>query len=197
MKRSLDILIAIILIIPFGVIVLFAAILIKLGSPGPVLFAQKRLGRNGRPFTMLKFRTMVTNAEQMPEGLFSYADDPRVTWIGRRLRATSIDELPQLINVLCGDMSVVGPRPPVTNELGDYDNLTEERKIRFMVKPGITGLAQVSGRNYLDWSKKIIYDNCYIENFRRRGIFEDLRILMLTLGVVINMKGIIERKPEV
>lgn len=196
MKRVLDLLIGLMLIVPFLLVALVVGLLIKLDSRGPVLFAQKRLGRDGRVFIMYKFRTMVTNAEKMREGLFSYADDPRVTRVGRVLRRTSVDELPQILNVLLGNMSIVGPRPPVTYELGDYANFTAEMKVRFRLKPGITGLAQVCGRNDLDWPRKIQFDNLYVKRYERWGVLEDLRILCLTVWVVVGMRNVIEKKAE-
>ena len=139
---------------------------------------------------------MVPNAERMGTGLFSYSDDPRITRVGKYLRMTSLDEIPQIINVLLGNMSLVGPRPPVTYELGEYKDFTDTMKIRFRVKPGITGLAQVSGRNDLEWNQKIFFDNIYVEKFERYGIFEDILLLIKTLFVVLFMKNIIEKKPE-
>ena len=196
LKRVLDICGAAFFLIVLSPVLIVIAVLIKIGSPGPVFFVQNRLGKGGAVFRMLKFRTMVENAEQMGTGLFSYADDPRVTWVGHYLRMTSLDELPQFLNVLGGSMSIVGPRPPVTYELGDYRDFTDHMKIRFQVKPGITGLAQVSGRNDLNWDQKMIYDNRYVERFRKWGVLYDLKILVLTVWVVLSFSNIIERRAE-
>jgi lipopolysaccharide/colanic/teichoic acid biosynthesis glycosyltransferase len=145
-------------------------------------------------FKMYKFRTMLQGAERTGTGLFSYDDDPRVTRIGKYLRLTSLDELPQILNVIKGDMSIVGPRPPVTYELGDPSTFSEELKRGFTVKPGITGLAQVSGRNNLDWPQKIRYTNDYIRLYREYGVAIDLIILLRTVAAVFRMKNVIERK---
>lgn len=146
-KRAFDIIscsIAILLLTPVWIVV---AIAIKLDSKGPVFFKQGRRTKDGRVFKMLKFRSMCVGAEKQGTGLFSYDNDPRVTKVGAFLRKTSLDEIPQFFNVLMGDISVVGPRPCVTYELGDYDTLNKKYKKRFQVKGGITGLAQCKGRN--------------------------------------------------
>lgn len=193
-KRILDVLLSFILIIAFCPLFLIISILIKTSSKGPVFFIQERIGKDTSLFKMFKFRTMVENAESSGSGLFSYEDDPRITKIGHILRRMSIDELPQLFNVLIGDMSLVGPRPPVTYELGDINDFSEELKARFRMKPGITGLAQVSGRNDLEWPDKIKFDNQYIDSFRDQGIFMDFRILIKTIFVVLAMANIVEKK---
>ena len=158
-KRCFDFvscLIAVILLTPVWIIV---AIAIKLDSKGPVFFRQGRRTKDGRIFQMLKFRSMVVDAEKQGTGLFSYDNDPRVTKVGAFLRKTSIDEFPQFFNVLKGDISVVGPRPCVTYELGDFDTLNKKYKKRFQVKGGITGLAQCKGRNENSWDEKVTLDN--------------------------------------
>ena len=144
-KRAFDICssgVAIIVLIPLWIGV---SVAIKLDSKGPIIFAQDRRTKDGKLFKMYKFRSMVVNAEQMGTGLFNYENDPRVTKVGRFLRNTSLDELPQLFNVFKGDISVVGPRPCVSYELGDYETLNKKYKKRFQVKGGITGLAQARG----------------------------------------------------
>lgn len=195
-KRLFDLVFGGLLFVFLAPLFLVISLLIKLDSKGPIFFIQGRLGQNGKVFKMIKFRTMVPNAERMGTGLFSYSDDPRITRVGKYLRMTSLDEIPQIINVLLGNMSLVGPRPPVTYELGEYKDFTDTMKIRFRVKPGITGLAQVSGRNDLEWNQKIFFDNIYVEKFERYGIFEDILLLIKTLFVVLFMKNIIEKKPE-
>lgn len=193
-KRLFDMFVSFIGIVLFLPILLTLAILITIDSRGGIFFVQDRLGLNGSIFKMYKFRTMIKNAEKQGTGLFSYQQDPRVTTIGKWLRLTSLDELPQLFNVLKGDMSVVGPRPPVTYELGNYADFSPELKRRFVVKPGITGLAQVSGRNDLTWDEKVVFDNRYIEVFRQWGIFFDLCILAKTVSVVLSMRSVIEKQ---
>jgi len=192
-KRILDLVVAISASIVSAPIWLPIALLIKLDSNGPVFFVQKRLGLNGTVFNMFKFRTMVEGAEQIGTGLFSYEKDPRITRVGRFLRQTSLDELPQLLNVIKGEMALVGPRPPVTYELGSYDEFSPALKFRFTVKPGITGLAQVSGRNDLNWDQKLIYDIDYINRYQHWGVFYDLYLILRTVCVVIAMKNVVEK----
>lgn len=195
-KRLFDIfssLLAIILLLPVWIIVPIA---IKCDSKGPVFFRQERRTKKGKVFKMLKFRSMVVNAEQSGAGLFNYKDDPRVTKVGRFLRNTSIDELPQLFNIFAGQMSVVGPRPCVKYELGDFDTLNKKYKKRFEMKAGLTGLAQVMGRNDIAWDEKVEYDNQYIDNFKRHGIFTDIRILWLSVVKVFKKEDIYENKPD-
>ncbi len=197
-KRLLDLVIASLVLLISWPIFVVIALLIKLDSKGPVLFLQSRIGRNGRLFRMYKFRTMVVNAENMGTGLFSYSDDPRVTRVGKYLRSASLDELPQLLNVLEGTMSLVGPRPPVVHELDGY-GLESQLVLRLSVNPGITGLAQISGRNTLEWPEKIVLDNQYVERFNRLGILEDILLLLRTPWAVLSRKDVIEPrrdKPE-
>ena len=182
-----------ILLIPLWIIV---SIAIKVDSQGPVLFKQGRRTKDGRVFEMLKFRSMVVNAEKTGAGLFNYENDPRVTKVGRFLRDTSIDELPQLWNIVKGDMSVVGPRPCVTYELGDFDTLNKRYKKRFEVKAGLTGLAQVKGRNIFSWDDKVGYDNQYVDEFKRIGVIEDIKILAWSVGKVFKKDDIYESKAD-
>ncbi|MBR4440212.1 MAG: sugar transferase [Bacteroidales bacterium] len=193
-KRLFDIVsstVAVILLFPFGLIV---AVAIKLDSKGPVFFAQDRRTKNGKIFKMLKFRSMVTDAEKQGTGLFSYDNDPRVTKVGRFIRKTSIDELPQLLNVIKGDISIVGPRPCVSYELGDFDTLNKKYKKRFQVKGGITGLAQVKGRNENSWDEKVTLDNQYVDLFAKEGFWLDIKIMWWTVFKVFAKKNINESK---
>jgi exopolysaccharide biosynthesis polyprenyl glycosylphosphotransferase len=168
------------------------ALAIRAGSPGPVLFRQRRIGRNGRPFLMLKFRSMVPDAENQLARLradagnavlFKMRDDPRVTPLGRVLRRYSLDELPQLFNVLTGEMSLIGPRPPLPVEVERYERHVHRR---FLVKPGITGLWQVSGRSDLSWEESVRLDLSYVENWTLTG---DIAILARTAHAVLARDG--------
>lgn len=196
LKRFFDILLSVtagVLLLPLWLVV---AIAIKCDSKGPVLFKQDRRTKDGRIFKMLKFRSMVVNAESMGAGLFNYENDPRVTKVGRFLRKTSLDELPQLWNVIKGDLSLVGPRPCVTYELGDFDTLNRRYKKRFSVRGGITGLAQVKGRNENSWDEKVGLDNEYVDEFRRLGVILDGKILCLTVAKVLKKQDIYEEKRD-
>ena len=191
LKRLFDMIIcsiAIIVLVPVWIIV---AIAIKCDSEGPVFFAQERRTKNGRIFRMYKFRSMVVNAENIGTGLFNFENDPRVTKVGRWLRNSSIDELPQLWNVVKGDLSIVGPRPCVTYELGDYDTLNKKYKKRFDVKGGITGFAQIKGRN-----EKVTYDNLYVDMFKKQGIWLDIKIIFGTVIKVFKKQDIYEEKVD-
>lgn len=188
-KRFLDILLSlcgILFLLPIFIVI---AIGIKVSSKGPILFRQQRLGKKGKVFEIFKFRTMVVNAENIGEGLrVSTENDPRITKVGRFLRATSLDELPQLFNVLLGTMSLVGPRPPVTyHPYKGYDNYPEWAKKRFEMYPGITGLSQVTVRNSVPWDDRIKVDNEYIEKF---NILFDIKILFMTVIRVIKKENI-------
>lgn len=152
--------------------------LIKIDSKGPIFFKQERVGENGDLFVIYKFRTMVKNAENKGSGYRVENKDPRITGVGNLLRKTSLDELPQLINVLKGDMSLVGPRPTLEFQVKDYDEYQEQR---LKVKPGITGLAQVNGRASLNWDQRIEYDIYYVEN---RNFLMDFKIILKTFVVL-------------
>lgn len=194
-KQVIDVTGALALILITSVPLLIAGLAIRLTSPGPILFRQQRCGLNGRPFTMLKFRTMVTDAEQRKQELavlnemtgpvFKVTNDPRVTPIGRILRKYSIDEFPQLFNVLRGEMSLVGPRPLPVDEVARFDDPSHRR--RLSVKPGLTCLWQVSGRNNLrDFQEWVRLDLQYIDNW---SIWLDIKILWRTIPVVIMGTG--------
>ncbi|MCL5981599.1 MAG: sugar transferase [Firmicutes bacterium] len=183
-KRLMDFwgsLFALMLISPFFLVV---AVAIKLDSSGPVFFRQERAGKDGRVFKIFKFRTMVVDAETMGAGVFVEKEDSRITKVGKWLRDTSLDELPQLINVLLGEMSLVGPRPTLPYQVERYD---ERQRQRLLLRPGITGWAQVSGRNSLTWPEKIELDIWYVEN---RSLRLDIRILWQTIYVIFDKQDL-------
>ena len=187
MKRLVDMLAAGVALVVLLPLLAAVALAIKLTSPGRSIFRQRRLGRNGEPFDLYKFRSMRINAPDIrnPDGsAFSGEDDPRVTPVGRFLRKTSLDELPQLFNVLKGDMSLVGPRPDQIDQIRFYD---EQEKRKLLVKPGITGLAQISGRNDIPWNARKALDVRYVEE---RTFRLDFEILMRTIPYVLLRKGI-------
>jgi len=195
-KRFLDLTVSIAALAILLPVFVFIALAVKCSSKGPVFFGHKRITKNGRLFMMYKFRTMIENAEHTSTGLFNYPNDFRVTETGRFLRKSSMDELPQLFNVIRGDMAVVGPRPPISYELGDYARLSQAYKRRFTVLPGITGLAQVSGRNSLTWNDKVAYDNHYIDLFEKYGPLIDIGIILMTILTLLKMRNICETKDE-
>lgn len=182
LKRALDCAIAIPVLalaaIPMGLI----ALAVKLDSPGPVLFRQKRLGKDGREFEMLKFRSMCVNAEHTGSGVYSEKGDARVTKVGRILRATSLDELPQLVNILRGDMALIGPRPPLTYHPWPLEEYTAEQRRMFEVRPGITGWAQINGRKGVEWHKRIELNVWYVDHL---SFPLDLKIFFLTIFKVL------------
>lgn len=186
-KRILDFIISLIALIILLPVFLIIGIAIKLDSKGPIFFKQERLGKDGEVFLIYKFRTMVDNAEKVGSGIYTSKTDPRITKIGAFLRRTSLDELPQLINILKGEMSIVGPRPPVPYHPHKYENYPEKQKQRFTVLPGITGYAQVNGRNNLTWDERIEYDIEYVENY---SLLLDLKIILKTIGYVFSSKSI-------
>jgi lipopolysaccharide/colanic/teichoic acid biosynthesis glycosyltransferase len=196
-KRLFDIIGSVFGILLFFPVMVVIAIIIKCTSKGPIFFAQDRIGLNGKNFKMLKFRTMFNNSEKKGTGLYIFENDTRITKVGFLIRRLSFDELPQFFNVLIGSMSLVGPRPPVTYELGDWSSFTPTMKKRFNVKPGITGFAQISGRNSLEWDRKIAYDLFYIKEFKRLGIFFDIYIIIKSFKVVISGKNILENNKDV
>jgi lipopolysaccharide/colanic/teichoic acid biosynthesis glycosyltransferase len=184
MPRVFDILVAglaLALISPF---LLIAALAIKLGSRGPVIYRQRRIGRDGRPFEMWKLRTMVQGSDPVGVGTVVTRDDPRVTSAGRFLRRTSLDEVPNLVNVLRGEMAIVGPRPTIPAQVDDY---TPHQRRRHEVLPGITGWAQVQGRAGIPWEERIELDVWYVDH---RTPALDARILAKTLYLVATGQGL-------
>jgi exopolysaccharide biosynthesis polyprenyl glycosylphosphotransferase len=192
-KRAIDVIGSFIGLVLLSPLFLVVALLIKIEDPkGKVIFKQVRVGKNGKKFNIYKFRSMVSNAEELLDKLldcnetsgamFKMKDDPRITHIGHFIRKTSIDELPQLVNVLTGDMSLVGPRPPLPREVAEY---TEYDKQRLLVTPGCTGLWQVSGRSEVGFEEMVELDLKYIRN---RSILNDLKIVFKTFLVVFTSK---------
>jgi exopolysaccharide biosynthesis polyprenyl glycosylphosphotransferase len=192
-KRLIDAVLSVVILTALAPLMVLVSLMIKLTSPGPVFFAQKRVGMNQRLFVLYKFRSMVAGAEQMMESVahlndrdgpaFKIIDDPRITRIGRFLRRTSLDELPQLLNVIRGEMSLVGPRPPLPEEVRRYAWLFRKR---LSVKPGVTCIWQISGRNNVSFDRWMEMDHEYIENW---SLWLDLKILFLTVPVVLLSKG--------
>ena len=193
MKRAFDLLGALTLLLMLSPALLGIALAVRFDSPGPVLFKQERVGAGGRRFLMYKFRSMVVDAEERLEALraqsegngvmFKLKADPRITRIGQFLRRYSLDELPQLLNVVNGTMSLVGPRPPLPSEVELYQSHVHRR---LMVRPGLTGLWQVSGRSLLSWDDTVRLDLYYVENWSLAG---DLAILLKTFRAVVSRHG--------
>lgn len=177
-KRCFDVLASGIMLIIGAIPLLLVALIIKLDSPGPAIFRQKRLGVDCKPFEILKFRSMVVNAEHTGSGVYSGKGDARVTRVGKIIRATSIDELPQLINIFKGDMSFIGPRPVLTYHPWPYEQYTEHQKHMFDVRPGITGWAQVHGRKEVPWVERIELNIWYVEHM---SFLLDVKIFFMTI----------------
>jgi lipopolysaccharide/colanic/teichoic acid biosynthesis glycosyltransferase len=184
MNRPLDLALAGVLLVVTAPLLALAALAIKLESRGPVFYTQRRVGRGGRPFELLKLRTMVPGAESMGAGIYVLEGDPRITRVGRLLRRFSLDELPNLVNVVRGDLAIVGPRPTVQEQVDRY---TERQRRRLDVKPGITGWAQINGRTSLPWPERIELDVWYVEH---RSLRLDLRILVRTARMLASGRGL-------
>jgi lipopolysaccharide/colanic/teichoic acid biosynthesis glycosyltransferase len=184
MPRAVDLLIAALALIVLSPFLLIAALAIRLGSRGPVLYRQRRVGLGGREFEMLKLRTMVEGSDPVGVGTVVARDDPRVTSAGRFLRRTSLDEVPNLVSVLRGEMAIVGPRPTIPAQVDDY---TPRQRRRHEVLPGITGWAQVQGRAGIPWEERIELDLFYVEH---RSAALDARILARTAWLVVSGQGL-------
>jgi lipopolysaccharide/colanic/teichoic acid biosynthesis glycosyltransferase len=184
LSRALDVVLSTALLVITSPLLALAAIVIRLESRGPVFYRQLRVGRAGEPFQLWKLRTMVPGAESMGAGIYVLEGDPRITRTGRLLRRFSLDELPNLVNVLKGDMAIVGPRPTVQEQVDRY---TDRQRRRLEVKPGITGWAQVNGRTSLAWPERIELDVWYVEH---RSIRLDIRILMKTARMLATGHGL-------
>jgi lipopolysaccharide/colanic/teichoic acid biosynthesis glycosyltransferase len=183
-KRAMDVVIASVGLLLGGPILVAAMAAIRLESPGHPIYRQRRIGRDGRPFDLYKLRTMVHGAEHMGAGMAVNEGDSRITRVGAFLRRTSLDELPNLVNVLRGDMSIVGPRPTIPVQVEQY---TERQRGRLAVKPGITGWAQVNGRASLPWADRIELDLWYVEH---ESLRLDLRILARTAAILLRGEGL-------
>ena len=187
MKRLFDIVLslsAIVLLLPVFVVI---SIAIKLSGKGPAIFRQERAGKNGKPFIFYKFRTMRVDVEPFGSSPKT-GDDPRLTRVGKLLREYSLDELPQLFNILKGDMSFIGPRPLYVSQMAEWD---ERQKKRLLVKPGLTGLAQISGRGQLTREEKLELDVKYVET---AGFLTDIKIILATIAQVFGRKNIYEKR---
>jgi lipopolysaccharide/colanic/teichoic acid biosynthesis glycosyltransferase len=183
-RRVVDIAVSVTMLVLASPVLAAAAVAIRLESPGSAIYRQRRIGRDGRPFEVIKLRTMVTGAENIGAGLAIDADDPRITRVGALLRRTSLDELPNLLNVLRGEMSLIGPRPTLPGQVATY---TPRQRGRLAVRPGITGWAQVNGRAALPWSERIELDLDYIEH---RSLALDMRIVWRTVAIVLGGSGL-------
>lgn len=183
-KRIFDFFVSLIALILLFPLFLIISILIKLDTKGPVFFIHERIGQNGKPFFPIKFRTMKEGAIKEGLGYNVAENDPRITRVGKFLRKYGLDELPQLINVLKGEMSLVGPRPTFRYQVEKYDDF---QKQRLLVKPGITGWAQIHGRNILSWEERIKYDVWYVKNW---SLWLDFKILIKTIPLLFSKKGV-------
>jgi lipopolysaccharide/colanic/teichoic acid biosynthesis glycosyltransferase len=184
LSRALDVVLAAGLLVVTSPLLALAALAIRLETHGPVFYRQQRVGRGGEPFQLWKLRTMVSGAESLGAGIYVLEGDPRITRIGRLLRRFSLDELPNLVNVLKGDMAIVGPRPTVQQQVDRY---TDRQRRRLDVKPGITGWAQINGRTSLLWPERIELDVWYVEH---RSLRLDLRILLKTARMLATGHGL-------
>lgn len=183
LKRFFDVVMSSIALIILAIPMLLIALAVKIESKGPAIFKQQRIGKDGKVFNILKFRSMCVGAESQGSGVYSGKGDARVTKVGRILRATSLDELCQLVNVLRGDMSFIGPRPPLTYHPWTWDKYTEEQKRMFAVRPGITGWAQIHGRKDVEWNKRIKLNVWYVDNL---SMWLDVKIFFLTFAKVFS-----------
>ncbi len=186
-KRLIDIFLILVFIIPLFLIGIILSLLIKFDSKGNVFFKQDRLGKSGKTFKIYKFRTMIEDAEEVGTGIFTSDKDPRITKVGQLLRKTSLDELPQIINIIKGEMSFVGPRPPVPYHPYKYEDYDDEKRLRFKVRPGVTGMAQAYGRNTLTWNERIVYDVKYVKNI---SFLLDCKIIVKTIISVVRKENI-------
>ena len=181
-KRAMDILVSLAVLVIGAIPMALVILAIRLETPGPAIFKQKRIGRNGEVFDFYKFRSMCVGAEHTGSGVYSDKNDTRVTRVGKFIRATSIDELPQLVNILKGDMSLIGPRPPLTYHPWPLEEYTKEQLRMFEVRPGITGWAQVNGRKCVEWNHRIEMNVWYVDHV---SFLLDMKIFFLTIYKVL------------
>ena len=185
-KRFFDFVISLIGLVISSPILLITAIAIKIESKGPAIFVQQRVGKGGKVYNMYKFRSMCVGAEQQEGGVFCTKGDARVTKVGAFIRATSIDELPQFVNIIKGDMSLIGPRPVLTYYPKNWEDYTEEELKRFDVLPGVTGWAAVHGRKTNTVEARFAYDNYYVDNL---SLWLDIKIFFMTIKAVFTNEG--------
>lgn len=187
-KRAIDFCISLVMLIILSPLLLIIAIIVKLDSKGPAVFVQERLTLGGRVFKMYKFRTMIVNAEKMGTGAYSFDHDPRITKAGNILRKLSLDELLQLVNIVKGDMAFIGPRPILTYHPCKYEEYSDEEKTVFTVRPGISGWAQVNGRNSVDWEERFRLNEWYVQHV---SLWLDIKIVFMTIVQVFSRKEIV------
>jgi len=184
LKNIFDVVVGVFLLLLIIPILVFIAVVIKLDSSGPVFFKQQRVGIKGKPFSIYKFRTMIVNAVNIGAGLNIVDNDPRITAVGKILRDWSLDELPQIINIVKGEMSFIGPRPTLQYQV---DNYTDHQRKRLNMKPGVTGWAQINGRNNISWEERIELDVWYVDNW---SLWLDMKIVLKTPTVVLNKDNV-------
>lgn len=190
LKRTFDTSVSLVALVVLSPLLLLVSVAVLVSSGNPILFMQARAGLHGRVFHIIKFRSMTRDAEERIQGRFIPVDDPYVTPFGRFLRRTSLDELPELVNILKGDMSLVGPRPQLSAEAADYN---EFQRRRLEVRPGLTGWAQVNGRNSISWTERFKLDAWYIDHWTP---WLDLRILFMTVGQVLQQRSLEAPPPD-
>ena len=193
-KRIIDVVLAGVAIVLLALPMLLIAIILKIDSPGPAIFKQERVGLKGKVFHIYKFRSMCVNAEHTGSGVYSGKGDTRVTRVGKILRATSLDELPQFFNILSGDMSFIGPRPPLTYHPWEFHKYSDEQKRMFDIRPGITGWAQVNGRKTVEWNERIRLNVWYVDHV---SFLLDLKILFMTFFKVMTNADNVSVAPTV
>ena len=189
MSRALDLLLAAVLLVLATPVLAAAAVALRIESGGPVLYRQRRVGKDGVPFDLFKLRTMVPGAERIGAGIGVLEGDPRITRVGALLRRFSLDELPNLFNVIRGELAIVGPRPTIQEQVDRY---TDRQRRRLEVRPGITGWAQVNGRASLPWPERIEMDVWYVDN---RSLLLDLKILAMTARLLLSGRGLYSEDP--
>ena len=189
MSRALDVLLAAVLLVLAAPVLATAALALRIKSGGPVLYRQRRVGKDGVPFDLFKLRTMVPGAERIGAGIGVLEGDPRITRVGALLRRFSLDELPNLFNVIRGELAIVGPRPTIQEQVDRY---TDRQRRRLEVRPGITGWAQVNGRASLPWPERIEMDVWYVDN---RSLLLDLKILAMTARLLLSGRGLYSEDP--